>query len=52
VDFDELDETLDAEVGERCARMGGDSREDVGQPGLRIEPFIFTVYAAQRALSH
>jgi hypothetical protein len=31
-----------------CAGMGGDAREDVGQPGLRIEPFIFAVYAAQR----
>ena len=27
-----------------CAGMGGDAREDVGQPGLRIEPFIFAVY--------
>jgi hypothetical protein len=33
-----------------CAGMGGDAREDVGQPGLRIEPFIFAVYAAQRTM--
>src|SRR5208283_1150365 len=33
-----------------CAGMGGDAREDVDQPGLRIEPFIFAVYAAQRRL--
>jgi len=33
-----------------CAGMGGDGREDVGQPGLRIEPFIFAVYAAQRTM--
>jgi hypothetical protein len=26
-----------------CAGMGGDAREGVGQPGLRIEPFIFAV---------
>src|SRR5580700_2988074 len=50
VDFDELDETLDAEVDERLRRDGGDAREDVGQPGLRIEPFILAVYAAQRTM--
>jgi len=33
-----------------CAGMGGDAREDVSQPGLRIEPFIFAVYAAQRTM--
>jgi hypothetical protein len=31
-----------------CAGMGGDAREDVCQPSLRIEPFVFAVYAAQR----
>ena len=33
-----------------CAGMGGDAREHFGQPGLRIEPFIFAVYAAQRTM--